>query len=165
MSITLHCQYCNKKIEAADSAAGKWGKCPYCHNKLYVPDIKADDDLKLAPIDEDEEKRKQQLMAETYRLEQEILLEREEGKSPSGKSVIELSDKELTANIILYLCRMANAELDEAEQILGLITPYGARAQKIVEGIALSEIPESELEEIPQQVLSGLIRALRNKLT
>jgi DNA-directed RNA polymerase subunit RPC12/RpoP len=37
MAITFHCGHCGKKIEAPDSAGGKWGKCPSCHNKVYVP--------------------------------------------------------------------------------------------------------------------------------
>jgi len=68
MTITFHCSHCNKKIEAQDSAAGKWAKCPSCHNKIYVPDLKADEELKLAPVDESEEERKKRLMAETHQL-------------------------------------------------------------------------------------------------
>ena len=51
MAITFHCEHCGKKIEAPNSAGGKWGKCPACHNKLYVPDLYPDEELKLAPID------------------------------------------------------------------------------------------------------------------
>jgi hypothetical protein len=35
---------------------------------------------------------------------------------------------------------------------------------KIIDRIALSEIPEPELADIPQQMLSGSIRALRNRI-
>ena len=76
MAITFHCDYCGKKIEAKDDAAGRWAKCPSCHNKIYIPDLDAEDDLKLAPVDEEAERRKQQLKAETFMLEQEILGER-----------------------------------------------------------------------------------------
>ena len=37
MTISFHCAHCGKKMEAPDDAGGKWGKCPRCHNKLYVP--------------------------------------------------------------------------------------------------------------------------------
>ena len=83
MAITFHCDYCGKKIEAADKTAGKWGKCPSCHNKLYVPDLNTGDELKLAPIDEEEEKTKKQLMAETYKLDQDILTERQTPDEPA----------------------------------------------------------------------------------
>ena len=52
MGISFHCEHCGKKIEAPDAAGGKWGKCPGCHNKVYVPANKPtqpDDELRLAP--------------------------------------------------------------------------------------------------------------------
>ncbi len=167
MTITFHCSHCNKKIEAQDSAAGKWAKCPSCHNKIYVPDLKADEELKLAPVDESEEERKKRLMAETHQLTQDILQEREIPESAAGiaGSVPEISDKELTKNIIIYLRQMADGELDEAQKIADSIAPYGFQAVKILDEIALSEIPEPELADVPQQVLSGLIKNLRTRLS
>ena len=167
MAITFHCSLCGKKIEAQDSAAGKWAKCPSCHNKLYVPNLKADDDLKLAPIDESDEERKKRLMAETYQLTQDILKEREIPESIAGTSrpAPEISDKELTKNIILYLRQMADGELDEAQRIADSIAPYGRQAIKILDEIAISEIPEPELADVPQQVLSGMIRNLRTRIS
>ena len=101
MAITFHCSHCSKKIEAQDSAAGKWGKCPSCHNKVYVPDIHADANLKLAPIDEQEEAKRKQLMAESYKLSQDILRERENANGASSTvSASQISDKELTKNIL-----------------------------------------------------------------
>ena len=55
MAIIFHCPSCGKEIKAADNAGGKWGKCPKCHNKIYVPSIdpeKEEPELKLAPVDE-----------------------------------------------------------------------------------------------------------------
>ena len=37
MAITLHCESCKKKINAPDTAGGKWGKCPFCGHKCYIP--------------------------------------------------------------------------------------------------------------------------------
>lgn len=167
MAITFHCNHCGKKVEAQDSAAGKWAKCPACHNKIYVPDLKEDEELKLAPVDESEEERKKRLMAETYKLTQDILQEREipEAAAGLGRSVPEISDKELTKNIIVYLRQMADGELDEAQRTADSIAPYGRQAVKILDEIALSEMPEPELADIPPQVLSGLIRNLRTRIS
>jgi len=167
MSITFHCEYCGKKIEAPDSAGGKWGKCPACHNKLYVPNVGSDEELKLAPTDESNEAKQKQLMAETYELTQDILLEREtpnelaEVATPASA----ISDKELTKNIVAYLRQMADGNLNQAERIANSIVSSGDKALKILDGIALSEIPEPQLADIPQQVLSGLIKTLRNKIS
>ncbi len=171
MAITFHCEHCGKKIEAPDGTGGKWGKCPACHNKIYVPDSDTGEELKIAPIDTTDVAEQKRLMAETRRIEQEILSEKEipedsaEITPPASPPIFEVSDNELTKNIILYLRLMADGDLDQAERIANSIVFCGERALKVIEGIALSEIPEPELADIPQQVLSGLIRTLRTRIS
>ena len=167
MTIAFHCEHCGKKIEAPDSASGKRGKCPRCHNKVHVPDLDTNDELTLAPIDENDSKRQRELMAEMHIVEQNILSERETPDSPVevAASTPEVSDKELTKNIIVYLRQMADGDLEQADRISNSIVPYGSKALKILDEIALSELPEPELADIPQQVLSGLIRNLRTQIS
>ena len=169
MTISFHCDFCGKKIDAKDESAGKYGKCPACQGKVRVPDPEEDEELKLAPLDETEEERKKRLMAETFRIEQEMLLEKET-PSEYGAGVIpeasyEVSEKTLTTNIIMYLRHMADGQLAEAQQLEASIVRSGRKAMKILEQIALSEIPEPELSDVPQQVLSGFIRGLRGKIS
>ena len=175
MGISFHCEHCGKKIEAPDTAGGKWGKCPGCHNKVYVPankPIQPDDELRLAPLDTDEEQKHKKMLAEEARLRQEILKETnvpEEGAIPKKQSAApskpnDLSDAELTTCIISYLRQMADGELDSAEDTASTIIPNGQNAVRILERIALSEIPEPEIADIPQQVLSGLVKNLRSRL-
>ncbi|MBL7152189.1 MAG: hypothetical protein ISS79_00610 [Phycisphaerae bacterium] len=166
MAITFHCDHCGSEIKAAESAGGKWGKCPSCHNKLYVPNLNVDDGLALAPVDEMAEEKKNRLMAETYQLTQDILQERDvpEGAGESAGAASVVSEQELTKNIILYLRQMADGELGGAEATATAITPHGRQAIAILDTIALSEIPEPELADVAPQVLAGLIRALRNKI-
>lgn len=171
MSITFHCEHCGKKVEAPDNAGGKWGKCPGCKNKVFVPSPseQPEDELRLAPLDTDDERIQKELIAETVRLRQDILSETdvpEEGVAPKQPAARpgELSDGELMTCIIGYLRQMADGELEEAERTTQSIIPEGARAVKILERIALSEIPEPELADIPQQVLSGMIKNLRSRL-
>ena len=171
MPITFHCNHCGKKIEAPDNAGGKWGKCPACHNKVYVPSPPSDDEeLKLAPVDENEEEKKRQLMAETYNLSQRILEERETpqtGASPkqARPPSSSMSEKQLTRNIIMYLRLMADGDLEQAQNVENLVTPYGSRATAVLDTIAVSQMPEPELADVPPQVLSGLIRTLRAKIS
>ncbi len=171
MSIVFHCEHCGKKIEAPDDAGGKWGKCPGCQNKLYVPSKQTDEEIRLAPLDNGDEERKKEMLAEEVRLRQEILRETavpEEGaqvRNTSASAKPEaISDAELTTSIIAYLREMADGELDRAEATAKTIIPYSRKAGKILERIALSGIPEPELADIPQQVLSGLIKNLRSRL-
>ena len=183
MAIVFHCEHCGKKIEAAESADGKWGKCPACHNRLYVPTSRSSEELKLEPIDVTAEEREKQLMAETHKLTQDILQEREvpEGAAETvgpieietvgpieietAGPVFEMSERELTKYIIMYLRLMADSKLSEADRTATLVAPHVAQALKILDRIALSEILEPELADIPQHVLSGSIRALRDEIS
>ncbi|MDT8300227.1 MAG: hypothetical protein RQ760_02015 [Sedimentisphaerales bacterium] len=173
MAIIFHCDYCGKKIEAADSAGGKWGKCPACHNKLYVPALESDEELKLAPVDETDLEREKRLLDETNRLTLDILKEREvpqgipeldESTETTGPG-FEVSQVELRQYIIKYLRLMADSELYEAQKIAALIKPKGARAVKILNKMATGDIPEPELAGISQLVLSGLIKSLRDEIS
>jgi DNA-directed RNA polymerase subunit RPC12/RpoP len=170
MSIMFHCEHCGKKVEAPDTAGGKWGKCPACHNKVYIPSLQADEEIRLAPLDKEEERKRRELFNETVRLRQDILSETdlppEEGtltKNQAAKPGV-LSDAELMTTIIAYLRQMADGELDEAGRTAKAVLPNGVRAIKFLERIALSEIPEPELADIPQNVLARLIKTLRNQL-
>jgi hypothetical protein len=60
---------------------------------------------------------------------------------------------------------MAGGELEQAEATAELIMPSAKKAAKIIDEIALSEMPEPELADVPQQVLSGLIRTLRSRIS
>jgi hypothetical protein len=58
---------------------------------------------------------------------------------------------------------MADGDLEQAEQTAKMLGPAKQKGIKILERIALSEIPEPELADIPQNVLAGLIKGLRGK--
>jgi hypothetical protein len=172
MAIIFHCDHCGRKIEAADSAGGKWGKCPACHNKLYVPALESDEELKLAPIDLSAEEREKKLMEETYKLTQDILKERDipegtseyNGPNEAAGSGFEMSQVELKQYVVKYLRLMADSELYEAQKIADFIKPYGARVMKILDRMAGSDMLEPELAGISQLVLSGLIRSLKDQI-
>ncbi len=171
MSIAFNCEHCGRKIEAPESAGGKWGKCPGCQKKVFVPRGQSDEELRLAPLDTEAERKKKQMLAEEVRLREDILSETEvpeegvtgKGQQRSSKPA-ELGDAELTSAIIGYLRQMADGDLEAADAMASVIRPNSKRALKIIEHIGLSSIPEPELSDIPQQVLAGLIKTLRNKL-
>jgi hypothetical protein len=167
MTIPFHCEHCGKKIEAPDGAGGKWGKCPACHNKVYVPDSDAGEELKLAPMDSNDAAEQRRLLDETRRIEQEILKEKSEILDDSPERAVpvyDVSDNELTKNIIIYLRLIADGDLEQAERVSSIFIRSGKRGLKILDAIATSEIPEPELADIPKQVLSGLIKTLRTKI-
>jgi hypothetical protein len=168
MPIKLHCDHCGKKIEAPDSAGGRWGKCPACHNKVYVPaPPSGDDELKLAPLDEGETDKQQQLLAETYELTHAIFEENNpsEGPPTSAGTGSEIREETLTEYIVQYLRQMANGDLDEAQRTADRIVPHRRQAARILDAMAKSDAPDPALKDVPGQVLSGLIRNLRTRIS
>ena len=167
MSIVFSCEFCGKKIEAPDNAAGKWGKCPACHNKLYVPMAEEENgDLKLAPIDQSEIEKQKRLRAEAYKVTKDILSDKAAvGKTdePAGAEA-DVNEEKLTINIITYLRLMADGELDEADKLADSIASAGGKAGRILDKIVTSEPPEPELADIPKQVLVRLIKTLRTRI-
>ena len=168
MAITFHCQHCGKKIEAPENAAGKWGKCPSCRNRLYVPDPKAGaEELKLAPIDENEENKQKRLLAESYELNQQILQETnvpESAAETPAPPLKQLSGQQLRDRIVGYLRQTADGDFAGTEEAAKQIAACGQRAIETIDRMAVSEIPEPELQDVPAQILAGLIRTLRNKI-
>ncbi len=169
MGIAFHCEHCGKRIQAPDAAAGKKGKCPACHNQVFVPAAEmADDELKLAPIDESEIEREKRLLAESFKLRQNILSETAEPDEEKGakpvKPAAAADDKKVTAQIVTYLKLMVNGELDKAERIANGIKSFGDQASDTLDQIAYGEKTLDELEDIPQQVLFGMIKELQEKL-
>ena len=141
--------------------------CPPC--KVVAPvmeELSKEYEGKVLFFKVDTEQEKQ-LMEETYKLTQDILRERAvpEGAeaAPTG-ALYEMSDKELTTNIIKYFQQMLYGDLDEAERTAALIAPFSSKAKEIIDEMALSEVPEPELADINPQVLAGLIKTLRSKI-
>jgi hypothetical protein len=169
MGITFHCEHCGNKITAKDESAGKWGVCPACHNKLYIPDLNVEaDDLKLAPIDESEEEKRKRLMEETHRLRLDILSIKDEMKAAAQTGPVipatPISDKQLEKRIISYLRKMVDGKLDQAKELEKQIIIYGRQAINILDEISVSEMPAPELTDIPQAVLIKIIKNLREKI-
>ncbi|MFC1760884.1 hypothetical protein ACFL6U_02260 [Planctomycetota bacterium] len=178
MAIVFHCEHCNKKIEAPDNIGGKRGKCPSCHNRVYVPAPVTEDDeeLRLAPLDDEAEKQRQKLAAAALNLTEQLMKEKIAPEISSdevppadvaGLGFIQMptvDDNTLTKTIVQHLHLMAEGELDEAEKLVTVIGSQPKQANLILEQIGLNQIADPKLAGIPPQVLAGLIRQLRSQI-
>lgn len=169
MSIQLHCEACKKKIKAPDTAGGKWGNCPYCKHRCYIPLPKADDEpeLKLAPIDPSEETNIDHLMKETKTLTQVILqqnmpIEETGGAEKGGRTA---QEKEIIKQCILYLRQMADGELGPASDTLSNLKKNKKIALRLFSSMARAERPEPELADLSNGILQGLIHDASAKLS
>ena len=169
MPISFHCESCKEKIKAPDNSGGKWGKCPHCKHRCYIPLPKSDDEpeLRLIPLDESEETQMERLMRETKSLTQEILSEShlpDDESSPSAGSQT-AQEKEVIKQCILYLRQMADGELGAAEYTLSQLKKTKKPAIRILSSMARAEQPEPELADLPDRILQGLVRDVCTKLS
>ena len=169
MSINFHCESCKKKIKAPDDTGGKWGNCPYCKHRCYIPLPKSDDEpeLVLEPIDESSESQMEQLMQETHHLTHEILSQSalpEEEKAPAANTRT-ANEKEVIKLCIFYLRQIADGELAGAENTFLKLKKNKKPALRILASMARADQPEPELADLSGRVLQGLIRDVCTKLS
>lgn len=169
MTISFHCESCKQKIKAPDATGGKWGKCPYCKHRCYIPLPPSDDEpeLKLMPIDDAEETQMTDLMRQTHELSQKILRQREavEDAQESDPNTQKDVEKDMIKKGILYLRLMADGELAQAEKIFEQLRRHKKASLRILGSMARAERPEPELADIANGVLQGLIRDASGKLS
>jgi hypothetical protein len=169
MSISFHCQSCKKQIKAPDVTGGKWGKCPYCQHRCYIPLPKSDNEpeLVLIPLDESDETQIQELMRETKSLTEDILSQNEisEDDPVAAAHTRTANEKEVIKYCIFYLRQMADGELEAAERTFSQLKKFKKPVLRVLASIARAEQPEPELADLPSTILQGLIRDVSTKLS
>jgi hypothetical protein len=169
MSISFHCEACGKKIKAPESAGGKWGNCPACRHRCYIPMLIPDDapPLTLKPVDQSEESRLAQMMKETHSVTQFILHENEpvDDGPDEGAGVRSAEEKDVIKTCILYLRQMADGDLMIGDQTLERLRPHKKTALRVLASMARAERPEPELADLPDRVLRGLVQDASAKLS
>ena len=174
MSIDIHCPQCEKLIRAPDNAGGKYGKCPYCETKVYIPALDEGGEIPLAPLDEEEERRERELIRESVRYAAAFDKESDklppEGAAPRGGGgrqvhepppgeVIDIGDE-----VEAYVMAMRDSKLDDAERVIRTLKSAGARAADYVEGLMLDPAPPP-LGNVPKPLMMGFLKSLLGRLS
>lgn len=167
MPIELHCEHCGKLVRAPDDAAGKHGKCPSCHQTVYIPAADVEP-LGLAPVDETAEEAARRAEQESRDLQRALLHERdmpaggigEDTRNRSGQMLEPKLDMETL--IIEYAAAMAAGDLTQAEEYAADIKRDMVKAEDVMQRLTVDEIPPDRLADIPRPVLVGFFKQLRN---
>ena len=168
MPISITCESCGKKIKAPDDAGGKYGACPFCKHKCYIPlpEAEGEDEIKLAPIDESEEERYNRLMRETQSLTKSLLHEKEipdddKAARPAGPAI---NDKQVRLEIIDYLRLVAKGELDAAQSVEKKLKSNASIALDVLDQMDAGEINIPELSGTSPGLVGAFIKKLRAQL-
>jgi phage FluMu protein Com len=168
MAIEFHCEHCGKMIKTAKEHGGKQGKCPYCQKMVYIP--VPDDELeplKLAPLDPEAERKRQQLLDETRDLTRRIRREKgplppEPAKAPLPEPTGDVRLKtDMDTLVVEYVACMAAGNLSEAQEYAAGIRQDMPRAEEVIQRLTMDDIPPLKLSKIPHPVLVGFLRKLR----
>ncbi len=173
MSIELHCPQCQKLIRAPDEAGGRRGKCPFCKNNVFIPRPPDEtEEIGLAPIDEEEERRAEEARRESLRFVAAVdkakdskLLAGEAASSVNGPPPVPTAGggDNIAAEVETFIIAMRDSKLDAAEAAATRLRSAGARARDYVQGLLVDEIPP-EFENVPAPVVQGFLKALLSQL-
>ena len=169
MAIRFKCSSCGREVTAPDDAAGRKGRCPHCGQSNEIPSVPAgeqdDGTIPLAPIDEEEEHRRQEQLRALY--EQELALLSETGGVADDVPLEhreEIDSEDLYHFVVNYCLDMANGKLDRAERHAEQLRRYGHWGAQAVDDFLSGSAREAALDYIPPRVLEGFLRQLLKRV-
>jgi hypothetical protein len=177
MSIELHCPHCAKPIRAPDDAGGRHGKCPYCQQSVYIPlPPSPEDEIRVAPFDESDARREEELVAESIRyasaIDKDPTMQSESG-APRGERGGAASGRErgdaaggfvdVPDEVQKFVLSMHTSKLDEAERVVARLKRAGSRARDYVDGLYLDQIPP-QIGNVPPPLAKAFLKTLLDRL-
>ena len=173
MSIELHCPHCQLLIRAPDDAGGKQGRCPGCKQTLYIPTpIRDDDIIPLAPLDEEDSRRDEELFEESVRYMASVSHDQAkpgEDEGPAARRGAGQPERagevvDIGAMVSRFVLAMKDSNLDEAEKITQRLQRVGVRARDHVESLFLDQMPP-KIKDVPPQLVKGFLKTLLDRLS
>ena len=165
MSITFTCEHCHKEVKAPEAAAGRRGKCPFCNQSTYIPlPVSEDDVLDLAPIDEEEERRRQENIRKLHEAEKELLKAAADEAEPTADDRASATPEGVYHHVVNYCIDMANGRLERANLTVAKLRKLGYAAHQAVEDFQTGKALEPSLDLIPTKVLQGFLTQLADSL-
>lgn len=170
MSIEIHCDHCGKLIRAPETAAGKRGKCPYCDQSVYIPTPPDQGgEIGLAPLDEDDERRIEELRRESAEYAATIS-KAQPGKYDVGdagggaaRGAGEDEDVDIGSEVERFVLAMADSKLDTANGAVVRLKKARKRAADHVQGLLLDQMPP-KIGRVPLPLMKGFLKTLADRL-
>jgi hypothetical protein len=166
MTIQFHCEHCRKEIQAPDAAGGKRGKCPFCGTSNYIPaPVTEEDAIPLAPVDEEDELRRQKEVEDLLRQERDLLAETGgQPVDPQERPRAEEAKPDLRNLVVKHCLFMFAGKLPQAQAQTHLLTEHGAQAIQTVEDFMSGREIDPALANMPGGLLQGFLRQLKQHL-
>ena len=165
MTIQFECEHCRKEIQAPDAAGGKRGKCPFCGTSNYIPaPVKEDDAIPLAPVDEEDERRRQREVENLLRQERDLLAETGGLPADPREQRDDEAKPELRDLVVKYCQDMHAGRLPRAEAQAQMLQKQPAQALQTVQDFMSGREIDPALATMPGGLLQGFLRQLKQQL-
>lgn len=165
MTIKFNCEHCRKEVQASDAAGGKRGKCPYCGAGNYIPaPVDEGEILSLAPLDEEEERQREQEIRRLMQQEKAILEELNREPAVPLEHKEDLQSQDLHHFVVNYCLDMHSGNLARAELHVDQLKQFQEKAKEAVEDFATGRAIEPALVPIPSRLMQGFLRQLMTGL-
>ena len=171
MSIEFHCDHCGKLVRTADEHAGKRGKCPTCHQSVYIPSPRDElETLGFAEESEEERAEKERAQRESDQLAAQLRGETADvpddniglADGPDASIYDASLPVDMEELVVDYVLAMADGNLDEAESLAHHIKAKRNEANDVIERLSIDEIPPRRLARVPRPLLQGFLRQLQS---
>lgn len=170
MTIEFHCNHCGKQVRAPDEAGGKHGRCPACHQSVYIPMADGEIELlDLAPVDTEREREAERARRESEALQRQILHEKDlppetaGSKRPVAGGFAPPPAVDIEDTVVRFAKAMADGKLAVAEELAAAVRRHPRELNDVVQRITADEIPPDALASIPRPVLLAFLRQLVEK--
>ncbi len=176
MAIEFHCTHCAHLIKAPDEAAGQHGKCPHCHGLNYIPrPMTANEgEIDLAPLDEEDEKKRQRASREDAAYQWKLLHEKSIPGDLPGKGVKRASggatpsvvppSKQIASLIVRFVEAMSGGKLKQADEVANQLSGFRMQSMAMLDEMASEDLTAYGFPTLPRPVLQGFLKQLRSRL-
>lgn len=177
MAIEFHCEHCNHLIKAAPEIAGQTGKCPCCGVETYIPSPieEENEELGLAPIDEEFEQHRKQAALEDAEYQRKLLKEkatpeekaaqrRDKPSTAAPRGPDRPPSKQIVGLIVQYLEAMSGGQLERAAAVAKELAKDKTTTTTILDRMETEDLAGYGLSPLPRPVFLGFLKQLRSKL-
>ena len=172
--IRVTCEHCNHVIKAPLKATGRRGKCPHCHNSVYIPTPESE--LDAIPLEPDDK----EMRAAAHRLEKNedvalaAAIDRETKEAPEPtvaprqkdpappKSALNATD--INELIIRYLLAMQVSELERAAALTAELKGAARQAKSKIQQMMVDSMRPEAVRSMADGLYQGFLRKLLEQL-
>ncbi len=171
--IVVTCDHCNHVIKAPRRAAGKRGKCPYCHNSVYVPTpqeeledipLASDDEASLAKADRLEKEAREVAAAIRREVQEPLDAPASQTTGTTESSESRQPPTNISDAIIRYLLAMQVSDLEKAQAITGELKGSARQAKSKIQQMMVDSMRPQAVRSMPDGLYQGFLRKLLEQL-